>query len=130
LDRLIDSVWPALSKHIIPAPGGTMDQETNSFAAMMRRPSAYIPVAMSLAALAMVLGAVAVGLARGGHIVRDPDEGSIAHLFQLLMTLQWPIMLFFAVKWLRRAPRQALEVLGLQVAAWLAGCAPVYFLHL
>ena len=107
-----------------------MDQDTNSFAAMMRRPSAYLPMAMSLVALAMVLSTVAVGLARGGHIARDPDEGSIAHLFQLLMTVQWPITLFFVVKWLRRAPRQALGVLGLQAGAWLAGCAPVYFLHL
>jgi hypothetical protein len=130
LGTVADSVWSALHEHVNPTRGGKMEQDTNTFGAMMRRPSAYIPVAMSLAALAMVLGAVAVGLARGGHIVRDPDEGSIAHLFQLLMTLQWPIMLFFAVKWLRRAPRQALEVLGLQVAAWLAGCAPVYFLHL
>jgi hypothetical protein len=97
---------------------------------MMRLPSAYLPVTMSLAALTMVLGAVAVDLAHGGHIARDPDEGAIAHLFQLLMTVQWPIMLFYAVKWLRRAPRQTLGVLGLQVAAWLAGCAPVYFLHL
>jgi len=107
-----------------------MEQETNSFAAMMRRPSAYLPVAMSLAAFMMVLSAVAVGLARGGHIVRDPDEGSIAHLFQLLMTVQWPITLYFAAKWLRRTPRETLGVLGLQAVAWLAGCAPVYFLHL
>ena len=107
-----------------------MEQDTNSFGAMMRRPSAYLPVAMSLAALTMVLGAVAVGLAHVGHIVRDPDEGAVAHLFQLLMTVQWPITLFFAMKWLRRAPRETLAVLGLQAAAWLAGCAPVYFLHL
>ena len=107
-----------------------MVEDRNSFAAMMRRPSAYLPVAMSMAALAMVLGAVAVGLAHGGHIARDPDEGSIAHLFQLLMTVQWPIMLFFAVKWLRRALRPSMGVLGLQAAAWLAGCAPVYFMHL
>jgi hypothetical protein len=125
-----DSVWSALREHIIPTRGGKMGQDTNSFGAMMRRPSAYLPVAMSLAALAMVLGAVAVGLARGGHIVRDPDEGSVAHLFQILMTVQWPITLFFVVKWLRRAPRQTLGVLGLQAAAWLAGCVPVYFLHL
>ena len=107
-----------------------MDREPGSFRAMMRLPSAYLPVTMSLAALTMVLGAVAVDLAHGGHIARDPDEGAIAHLFQLLMTVQWPIMLFYAVKWLRRAPRQTLGVLGLQAAAWLAGCAPVYFLHL
>jgi hypothetical protein len=97
---------------------------------MVRRPSAYLPVAMSLAALTMVLGAVAVDLARGGHIVRDPDEGAIAHLFQFLMTVQWPITLFFAVKWVRRAPRQAVGVLALQAGAWLASCAPIYFLHL
>jgi hypothetical protein len=48
---------------------------------MMRLPSAYLPVTMSLAALTMVLGAVAVDLAHGGHIARDPDEGAIAHLF-------------------------------------------------
>jgi hypothetical protein len=107
-----------------------MERDPSSFGAVMRRPSAYLPVAMSLAALAMVLGAVVVGLAEGGHIARDPDEGAIAHLFQLLMTVQWPITLFFVVKWLRRAPRPALGVLALQAGAWLAGCAPVYFLHL
>jgi hypothetical protein len=107
-----------------------MDREPGTFGAMMRLPSAFLPVAMSLAALTMVLCAVAVGLAQGGAIARDPDEGSIAHIFQLLMTLQWPIVLFFAVKWLRRAPGQTLRVLALQAAAWLAGCAPVYFLHL
>jgi hypothetical protein len=130
LGTVADSVWSALREHVIPTRGGNMELDTNSFGAMMRRPSAYLPVAMSLAALAMVLGAVAVGLARGGALARDPDEGSIAHLFQLLMTVQWPITLYFVVKWLRRAPRQTLGVLGLQAAAWLAGCAPVYFLHL
>jgi hypothetical protein len=62
--------------------------------------------------------------------MRDKDEGSMAHIFQILMTVQMPIVLFFAVKWLRRAPRPALGVLALQAGAWLASCAPVYFLHL
>jgi hypothetical protein len=125
-----NSVRSAICEHVIPTQGGNMNRESNSFGMMIRRPSAYLPVAMSLFCLVMVLGALALGLARGGHIVRDPDEGSIAHVFQLLMTLQWPITLFFVVKWLRRSPRPALGVLGLQAAAWLAGCAPVYFLHL
>jgi hypothetical protein len=130
LGTLLDSVGSAVSEHIFPTRGGNMERDPNSFGAVMRRPSAYLPVAMSLAALTIVLGAVAVGIAHGGTIARDPDEGAIAHLFQLLITLQWPITLFFVVKWLRRAPRQTLGVLGLQAAAWLAGCAPVYFLHL
>ena len=107
-----------------------MDSQSNSFGAMMRRPSAYLPVAMSLFCLAMVLGALAIGLARGGHIVRDADEGATAHIFQLLMTAQLPVVLFFAVKWMRRAPRETLRVLALQAGAWLASCAPIYLLHL
>lgn len=110
--------------------GGTMDGEYVSFGAMVRRPSAFLPLAMSLTALAMVLGALAVGLANGGHIVREPDEGDVAHIWQLLMTVQMPIVVFFAVKWLRRAPGQTLSVLALQAGAWLASCAPIYFLHL
>jgi hypothetical protein len=46
------------------------------------------------------------------------------------MAGQLPVLAFFAVKWLPRAPKQALYVVGLQVAAVLAAMAPVYFLHL
>jgi hypothetical protein len=127
---LVDSVGLAVREHIFPTRGGGMERDPNSFGAIVRRPSAFLPVAMSLVALTTVLGAVAVGLAQHGQVARDPDEGAIAHIFQLLMTVQWPIALFFVVKWVRRAPRQTLGVLALQAGAWLAGCAPVYFLHL
>jgi hypothetical protein len=54
----------------------------------------------------------------------------VAHIWQLLMTVQMPVVVFFVVKWLRRAPGQTLGVLALQAGAWLASCAPIYFLHL
>jgi hypothetical protein len=108
--------------------GGNMERDTNSFEAMMRRPSAFIPLAMSLCALAMVLVAVVVGTIQ--HAPRETDEGSVAHLWQLLMTAQLPIVMFFLAKWVRRAPVPTLCVLALQVGAWLASCAPVYFLNL
>ena len=130
LGTLANSIGAAVREHIFPTRGGTMDRDPNTFGVMMRRPSAYLPVVMSLTSLMVVLGAVAYGVSHAGHIVRDPDEGAVAHIFQLLMTAQWPIVLFFVVKWLRRAPGQTLRVLALQAAAWLAGCAPVYFLHL
>jgi hypothetical protein len=60
-------------------------------------------------------------------IVRDPDEGTAAHIWQLRMAGQMPVLLFFAVKWLPRAPRQTLFVLGLQVLAVLQAMEPVYF---
>jgi hypothetical protein len=92
---------------------------------LMKQPSALFPLAMSLAALALVLGHVAMF-----GVVREADEGAAAHLFQLLMAGQVPIMAFFAIKWLPRSPRQALLVLALQAVAALAALAPVFFLNL
>jgi hypothetical protein len=130
LRTLANSVHSALHEHISPTLGGNMDHDPNSFSAMLKRPSAWLPLGMSITALTIVLVALAVDLAHGGRVVRDRDEGGVAHLWQLLMTVQMPIVLFFAIKWLRRAPGQTLRILGLQAGAWLASCAPIYFLHL
>src|SRR5438046_5978156 len=90
----------------------------------LKHPSAFLPVTMSLLAVAVVIiHIVLVGTAR------QPDEGTAAHLWQLLMAGQLPIVAFFAIRWLPRAPRYALLVLALQAAAAVAALAPVYFLH-
>jgi len=91
---------------------------------MLAKPSGILPVAMSLAALALVMGHLVLAGA-----ARQPDEGTDAHLWQLLMGAQLPIVAFFAIKWLPRTPRQALAVLALQAGAGLAALAPVYLLH-
>ena len=96
-----------------------------NFSTMLKQPSAFLPVAMSFAALATVLAHVVMF-----GIVREADEGTAAHIFQLLMTAEVPIVAFFAIKWLPRIPRQALQVLALQVGAALAALAPVFFLDL
>jgi len=92
---------------------------------LLKQPSAFLPVAMSLVALALVLGHVALFGA-----AREADEGTAAHLFQLLMAAQVPIIMFFAIKWLPRSPRRALGILALQVAAAFAAFAPVFFFNL
>jgi hypothetical protein len=90
----------------------------------LRRPSALLPVAMSCVALALVLGHITfVGTAR------EADEGTLAHLWQLLMAAQLPIIAYFAAMHLPRQPRHALLVLALQALALLAACAPVLLLH-
>jgi hypothetical protein len=90
--------------------------------ALLKRPSALIPVAMSVAALATVIGYAAMfGTAR------QPDEGAAAHVWQLLMAGQVPVVAFFAVKWLPTEPRQARLVLALQVGAALAAMFPVWW---
>ena len=95
------------------------------FSTLLKKPGAFLPVGLSLAALATVLiHFVIYGVAR------EADEGAAAHIFQLLMIAQVPIVVFFAIKWLPRFPRQALLVLVLQAAAGLAALAPVFFLKL
>ncbi len=90
---------------------------------LLKKPSAWLPIAMSLAGLALVLGHYAVY-----GIVHEVDEGTPAHIFQLLMALQVPIVAFFAIKWLPQTPRPALLVLILQGIAGLAAFASVFFL--
>ena len=64
---------------------------------------------MSVAALAVVLGNIAIF---GG--------GTAAHLWQLLMAGQVPVVAWFAAKWVPHSPAQALRVLALQAVAILA----------
>ncbi len=82
-------------------------------------------MAMSLAALAVVVGHIAVF-----GVAREADEGAAAHIWQLLMAGQIPVLAFFAFKWLPRDPGPALRVLALQLGAALASCAPVYLFKL
>ena len=74
-----------------------------NFPAAIKLPSAFLPLAMSAATLAVVLGHVAIF-----SVAREADEGAAAHLWQLLMAGQVPLIAYFAIKWLPRAPRSAL----------------------
>jgi hypothetical protein len=79
---------------------------------------------MSFAALSLILGHIAmIGVAH------QADEGAEAHLWQLLMAGQIPVIAFFAIKWLPRTPGSALLVLVLQAGAGLAATAPVFLLN-
>lgn len=89
--------------------------------ALLRRPSAVVPLLMSGAALV----AVGVHLAVAGT-APQADEGAAAHLWQLLMVTQLPIVAWFTIHWLPRT-RQALWVLVLQLAAMAAAAAPVAY---
>lgn len=92
---------------------------------ILKKPSAFLPVTMSFAALAAVLVHVAMF-----GVAREADEGTAAHIWQILMAAQIPIVAFFAIKWLPRTPGQALLVLALQAGAALAALAPVFVLNL
>ena len=90
---------------------------------LIRQPSAFLPLVMSLAALGLVLGHAAVF-----GVVHEADEGAAAHIWQILMALQVPILAYFMLKWLPTKPRQTLQILLLQAGTWLANFAAVYWL--
>jgi hypothetical protein len=73
----------------------------------------FAPIIMSLLALAVLVE----GLFEFGH--HPPaDEGWQAHIFQILMVVQLPIiLLFIANSW--RSLKQNLPILGAQVFFWL-----------
>jgi len=91
---------------------------------ILKHPSAFLPVAMSLGALATVLIFVALH-----GTAPQADEGAAAHIWQLLMAAQAPMVVYFAITWVPQSPRQAVAILALQAGAALAAMAPVFLLH-
>ena len=91
---------------------------------LVKKPSAFIPLLMSLIALALLIGYIVLF-----GVERHADEGAAAHIWQFLMGGQLPFIAFFAIKWLPQKPKQALVVLALQFIAALASIAPVFYFN-
>ena len=91
---------------------------------LIRKPSALIPLAMAFVALAMPFVYAAVY-----GLIRHEDEGTAALVWQFLIVAQVPFAAFFAIKWLPRAPRQALLILALQVGIVFLAFAAVFILE-
>ena len=90
---------------------------------LLKQPSAYLPLVMSLAALALVLGHAAVY-----GVIHEADEGTAAHVWQILMAVQLPIVAYFLLKWLPKRPGESLQILAVLAGTWLANFAAVYWL--
>jgi hypothetical protein len=88
-----------------------------------KKASALVPIGMSLIALVLVVVQVSI---RG--MSPERDEGAVAHLYQLLVVGQMPVIAFFGVRWLPRAPVQGLRVVAAQAFALAAALVPVYMM--
>ena len=99
-----------------------------------RATSAWIPIALAGAAIALLAGYFFTGPHAPNIVVENgvprEDEGAAAHLSQLLMLLQVPCVLFFAAWWLPKDPKRALAMLALQGFAFVAAAMPVWLLGL
>ena len=98
-----------------------------------RATSGWIPLLLSGAAVALLVGYLATGPHPPNivveHGIARRDEGAVAHLWQLLMVLQLPIIGWFALRWLPRDPKRTAMMLALQALAIVAAAMPVYVLE-
>lgn len=120
---LVDIALSAAKERIFPIAGLQTQPAAIPFRVVAKQPSAILPLAVSAAALGVVLAHVALF-----GIVHEKDEGAAAHIWQLLIAGDLPLIVFFAVKWLPRAAKQAVAVLLIVSALMLANIAAVYFL--
>lgn len=91
----------------------------------INRISGFAPIVLSLLAFGVVIVAVITGWDKG-----SADEGSAAHIFQLLIVSEVPCMLLFIVtaEW-KRVSRVA-GLIGIQAVALVLALAPVAIFQL
>ena len=83
---------------------------TPTVATLMRKPIAWLSLALSLLAIGLIVANVVfVGLAP------QADEGAEARIFQVLMLFDALVIGAFAVRWLPIAPKEASAVVALQL---------------
>ncbi len=88
--------------------------------------SGRLPIALSALAVGLLVLALTTGWGRGP----PGDEGAAAHLWQLLVGLQIPLIVAFVATADWRRPLGPLAILGLQVLALMIAMAPVAVLRL
>jgi hypothetical protein len=122
----------ALREHLFPTTHAAGASAAHaSVLALARRPSAIFPMIMSLAAL-LLLGSFLLLASRGVIPLRAPDgdEGLAAHLWQLLMVGQLPVIVRFALRWFFQRPAQTIVILGVQAMLAFASVMPVFVMKL
>ena len=92
---------------------------------LLKEPSAFLPVAMSLIALGLVV--FKLSMSGAAH---ETDEGASAHAFQALMLAQLPIVLLFGMRFIQKDPKKSIAVIALQMFAALMAFTPVWWFSL
>jgi hypothetical protein len=102
----------------------TLPSKNRRMRSLLRQPGAWVPIGISL----FCLGMVGYRVARFGLVV-EADEGTEAHLFQILMPVQLVILVLFAARWWGERPRETLRVLVVQLFLVLAAFGAVFLME-
>ena len=92
---------------------------------IIKKSGSWLPIVLT----AIILGMM--GLYFANIIPPDPsgDEGIMAHSFQIWLVLEFFAVLFFALKWFPREPREAWKITALQITLAIVPVAIVWFLE-
>lgn len=91
----------------------------------VNRISGIAPIVLSLVAFGVVTVAVLTGSETG-----NADEGTIAHIFQLLIVAEVPFILVFVATAEWKSVIRVVGLIALQAAALVLAFAPVAFFKL
>ena len=95
---------------------------------IIRKPSAFIPIMMSVIAfLFLIIYLVFYGV---NDLHQSSDEGTAARIFQLLISGQLPMILYFFFRWFFKKPKQVFWVIILQIISAAIPLFVVYLLEL
>ena len=125
---VLDVVLGAAKEHVFTALSkgeNVMTTYRGSAGILVRSPSAYLPLMMSVLALILVLASV---LLFGS--ARQADEGAAAHLFQMLVIGQVPLVVWSLLQRIGRDSALGLQIFGLQAAFLAVALFPVWYFHL
>lgn len=128
----INVLGMALREHLFPTTHAADTSAAHaSVLALARQPTAMFPMIMSLAAL-LLLGSFLLLASQGVIPLRAPDgdEGLAAHLWQLLMVGQLPLIAWFSLRWFLQRPVQTIVILGVQAILAFASVVPVFVMRL
>ena len=107
-----------------------MQTYRGSVIAMAKHPSGYMPLLLSVCAIALLgiyLAVYGAGSARPGIDVHD--EGPAAHVYQLLIGAQLLIIPWFSLRWGWREFKAGATLVALQVLAILASFGPLWLIE-
>ncbi len=133
LEALVEdagATWPVIANLVVGALAVRVRQskpaELGVVAApsLLWNPSGWAPIVMSLSALA----AIGVHILKSGT-APQPDEGTAAHIWQLLMAGQLPFVGWFMLRWIPERGRAALTVSAIQLGAMGAALFPVLWFN-
>ncbi len=85
---------------------------------LIKRPSAWIPVLIPLVFFIYIIISITFFA-----LVRENDEGTLAHLFQLWLVLEPFLLGFFTFKWFSKLRKQTLVILMIQI---VVAFLPIY----